>query len=93
MALFGALGAGYATRITYDSLSDGLSKFGLDDNSAFAWQGKLGLRYGLGEHYSWVLDYRYLALDSVGLSDDFQGSTFAFEKDSSAVEVGVRWTF
>lgn len=93
VALFGALGAGFAPSLDYDSLNDGLSSFDLADDSAFAWQGKVGLRYGLGEHYSWVLDYRYLAVDAVDLVDDTIGRSFELEQQSHAIELGVRWTF
>jgi opacity protein-like surface antigen len=93
VALVGALGAGYAPTLRYDSLNDGSSSFVLDEESAFAWQGKLGLRYGLGEHYSWILSYRYLVVDTVDLVDDSIGTSFELEQRTHAVEIGVRWTF
>jgi len=94
-------GVGYAPDITLSNQANGPSApsglpqtFELQDTSALAWQGKLGVRYLLGQdrNYSVNLGVRYFQTASLAVVDrNLAGGRFDLENTVVSFEIGFRW--
>lgn len=83
-------GGGWATDVELDSTAEGQS-LELQDDSAFAFQGKIGIRVLLGGNFSWLIGYRYFQTDDLSVDEEFSGSSFDFENIQHVVEMAFRW--
>jgi opacity protein-like surface antigen len=98
---YGGAGIGYALDITAPDLGDGptaplggnINSFELDDRSAFAFQGKLGLLYLLSGdgNLSADIGFRYYQTEEIGMTDSDLPGSFDLENTLTSVEVGIRW--
>ncbi|MEM7309642.1 MAG: outer membrane beta-barrel protein [Planctomycetota bacterium] len=91
ISFYGGLGAGMATSLDLDSKSDAGSDFGLEDESALFFAGKLGVRYDMGGDTAWFFQYRRTMSEEIEVADTFLGQQFDLELDQNIFEVGVRW--
>jgi opacity protein-like surface antigen len=83
-------GAGWATDVDLDSNAEGQS-LDLQDDGAFAFQGKIGIRVLLGGNFSWLIGYRYFQTEDLGVDEEFSGSSFDFENVQHVFEMAFRW--
>ncbi len=91
ISLYGGAGAGIAGALDLDSKGDSPADFDIDDDFAFAYQGKAGARYLLGGNYSWFLQYRYFATEDLEALDSSVPVSFDLENRQSVFEVGVHY--
>jgi opacity protein-like surface antigen len=92
ISLYGGGGLGYAPKIEFDSFANEETNYEPTDDSAFAFQGKIGLRYDLGGAFSWLIGYRYLQTEDIELRDEYFGSTFDMQNEQHVLEFGLRWS-
>lgn len=93
-------GFGYAPSIELGTLDDGPPgpggnprSFDLVDEDGFAWQGKLGLRFHLGEerNYSVSIGGRYFQTEDLTVEDQQLPGSFDLENTVLGLELGFRW--
>jgi len=96
ITMYGGAGIGQAVRLDFDSLSDADRNFRLEDETALAVQGKIGLRYSLGGSATWSFGYRYLQTEDLELRDeDVFGDYRSFDlaNHQHVLEFGIGWGY
>jgi opacity protein-like surface antigen len=91
-SLYFGVGIGFTPLIEADLFDSGFSSLELEEDNVLAFQGKVGLRFWLGEKLSWGIGYRYVQTEDLEVTNLANGSSFDVENSLHAAEVTVRWT-
>ena len=84
-------GVGVATILDLDSEGNEVSEFKIEDDTAFAWQAKVGIRYDLGPSYSAFVQWRHFETEDLKTTDSALLQSFDLEIAQDSFEFGVRW--
>jgi opacity protein-like surface antigen len=86
-------GVGIAASLTLEDKGDQASSFGVADDTALVYQGKVGVRFRLAENMAWYLQYRHVGSEDVTFEDVFLDQSFDSDIQQDLVEIGVRYGY